>query len=186
MPFWWVNHKQTFKEETSGGYIWSPKTSSNGARNPTYINLTLTHPGDVVFSYANKKIAAIGVVAAPCAEQGKPEEFGNRGENWQQSGWVVPIDWVSLPVPWVPSDYIDEFKHLLPSVHSPLRPDGNGNQGCYLASISDELGSLLLGWLGESNPSQVVEYLMISRLYLKSILKKFLSGFITLRRVLVK
>ena len=23
--YWWVNHKKTFKQEISGGYIWSPK-----------------------------------------------------------------------------------------------------------------------------------------------------------------
>src|SRR5687767_7224475 len=29
--YWWVNHKQTHKEELSGGYIWSPKKNKNGA-----------------------------------------------------------------------------------------------------------------------------------------------------------
>lgn len=46
--FWWVNHKQTFKAETEGGYIWSPKENQNGARNQTYVNLTLVQPGDLV------------------------------------------------------------------------------------------------------------------------------------------
>jgi hypothetical protein len=25
MRFWWVNHKQTYRQEIGGGYIWSPK-----------------------------------------------------------------------------------------------------------------------------------------------------------------
>ena len=56
MSYWWVNHKQTYTSEVEGGYIWSPKENSNGARNQTYINLTLTTPGDIVFSYAAGKI----------------------------------------------------------------------------------------------------------------------------------
>ena len=37
--YWWVNHKKTFKQEISGGYIWSPKKNKNNARNKTYENL---------------------------------------------------------------------------------------------------------------------------------------------------
>ena len=68
MSYWWVNHKQTYSSEVEGGYIWSPKENSNGARNQTYINLTLTTPGDVVFSYAAGKIKAIGIVESNCSE----------------------------------------------------------------------------------------------------------------------
>ena len=34
MRYWWVNQNQTFRQEISGGYLWSPKRNSNGARNP--------------------------------------------------------------------------------------------------------------------------------------------------------
>lgn len=68
MAYWWVNHKQTFSNEIEGGYIWSPKENSNGSRNQTYINLTLTRPGDIVFSYASGKIKAIGVVTSSWRE----------------------------------------------------------------------------------------------------------------------
>src|SRR5688572_5261595 len=50
LSFWWVNHKQTVRSEIEGGYIWSPKTNRNGASNQTYLNLTLTNAGDIVFS----------------------------------------------------------------------------------------------------------------------------------------
>ena len=77
--FWWVNHKQTFKAEFDGGYIWSPKTNKNGARNKTYENLTQVEPGDVVVSYANGRIKAIGIAINNYAEAPKPEEFGAIG-----------------------------------------------------------------------------------------------------------
>ncbi len=34
MPrFWWVNHRQTHRQEIDGQYLWSPKRKSNGAYN---------------------------------------------------------------------------------------------------------------------------------------------------------
>ena len=65
MAFWWVNHKRTYSAEVGGGYIWSPKTNQNGSKNQTYINLTLTRPGDVVISYAGRLIKAIGLLLSP-------------------------------------------------------------------------------------------------------------------------
>ena len=42
---------------------------------------------------------------------------------------------------------------LLPSKNSPLQASGNGNQGCYLASISEALGNLVLSLAKGMNPS---------------------------------
>jgi hypothetical protein len=36
MRFWWVNHKQTARQELSGGYLWSPKTEARGTRSQFY------------------------------------------------------------------------------------------------------------------------------------------------------
>ena len=56
MNFWWVNHKQTARQEIAGGYLWSPKKMSNGARSQYYEFMRETRPGDVVVSFANAKI----------------------------------------------------------------------------------------------------------------------------------
>ncbi|WP_323993890.1 hypothetical protein [Aeromonas hydrophila] len=56
-------------------------TNRNGSKNQTYINLTLTRPGDVVISYTGGLIKAIGLVAAPCSEKSKPSEFGSAGDS---------------------------------------------------------------------------------------------------------
>jgi hypothetical protein len=37
--YWWVNHKQTVRQEIDRQYLWSPKTSNNGARNRFYDNM---------------------------------------------------------------------------------------------------------------------------------------------------
>lgn len=152
MAFWWVNHKQTYSAEVGGGYIWSPKTNRNGSKNQTYINLTLTRPGDVVISYAGGLIKAIGLVAAPCSEKSKPSEFGSAGDSWSDIGWEVRIDWELLERPIRPKEHLELIAPLLPSKNSPLQPNGNGNQSCYLAGISNELGSLLLSLANVVNP----------------------------------
>lgn len=144
MAYWWVNHKQTYAREVDGGYIWSPKENSNGSKNQTYTNLTLTQPGDFVISYAAGAIKAIGVVAAKCREQPKPSEFGKAGNAWSNLGWAVPVDWEILSSPVSPKQHIERISPLLPQKNSPLQQNGNGNQGCYLASVSDQLGSLII------------------------------------------
>lgn len=145
MKYWWVNHKQTHKEEVEGGYIWSPKAKSNGGHNQTYENLTLVRPGDVIFSYAHKAIKAVGVVTDKHMEWLKPDEFGDAGAGWANVGWKVPVRWNLLIELLEPSQHLDVIAPLLPEKNSPIRAnDGNGNQGCYLAAISEELGNVLV------------------------------------------
>lgn len=154
--YWWVNHKQTYQAELEGGYIWSPTKNKNGARNQTYINLTLVRAGDVVISYAGGQIRAIGVATSVYTEQAKPEDFGQAGLNWSDTGWLVPIEWTELDKAVSPKDHITAITSLLPAKNSPLQANGNGNQGCYLASISPELGSFVLR-LSNSAGSAIIE-----------------------------
>lgn len=156
MRYWWVNHKQTFSAEIDGGYVWSPKVNSNGGYNQTYTNLTLTIRGDIVFSYASGFIKAVGIVAGNYREQTKPSEFGSSGGNWSKLGWAVPIDWELLERPFSPKEYITDIAPLLPIRNSPIRSNGNGNQGCYFAEISDTLGKLIIDIVKRSNPETLL------------------------------
>jgi len=142
---WWVNHKQTVRQETDGGYVWSPKANSNGARNVSYENLTRCQRGDVVFSYAYGRIGSIGLVEAEAITAPKPPEFGAAGDNWSQEGWLVRVNWQPLRQPLVPQTFFELLQPLLPERHSPISTNtGRGNQGVYLAELSDVLGLLLL------------------------------------------
>ena len=80
--FWWVNHKQTVKQELEGGYLWSPRTEKNGKRSQFYDNMRRAQPGDFVLSFANAAVGAVGIVTAfavPCL---KPEELHRAGAGW--------------------------------------------------------------------------------------------------------
>jgi putative restriction endonuclease len=140
MHFWWVNHKQTYKQEIGGGYLWSPKTNSDGSRNQTYNNMRRAVPGDVVFSYAYAQIGQVGVVSRPAASCPKPPEFGEAGSNWGQDGWMVPIDWHPVPEPLRPKQFIEELRPHLPVKYSPLNAaTGGGNQNIYLTAVPDSM-----------------------------------------------
>lgn len=148
MAFWWVNHKQTRDHEVRGGYLWSPMRNANGAVNQTYENMTRVRPGDVVFSYAHGRLGALGRVTEVANASPKPTEFGKVGDYWSHEGWLVGVDFRAPQRPLRPRDRIDIIGPMLPSRHSPLQANGNGNQGCYLAGISDALGHLLMAMLG--------------------------------------
>lgn len=148
MRYWWVNHKQTRRYEVTGDYLWSPKTRSDGARNEFYDNMVRAMPGDMVFSFADGQIGAWGIVQAEAYSAPKPTEFGNTGHYWGNEGWLLEVAFQDAPIPISVVAHITEIAPLLPSVYSPIRSNGHGNQGAYLAAISDDLGSLLIGLIG--------------------------------------
>jgi hypothetical protein len=141
MPrYWWVNHKQTWRQEIEGQYLWSPKANSNGTRNEFYNNMRRASPGDLVLSYADAQIGHVGRVAEFGFAAPKPEEFGIIGANWSRNGWLLPVYWTKLAPPVRPKDLLDWLRPLLPDRYSPFNPDtGRGNQGAYLAEVSEPL-----------------------------------------------
>lgn len=157
MAFWWVNHKQTRDHEVRGGYLWSPMRNANGVRNQTYENMRLIRPGDIVFSYANGWIGAIGRVTEEATACPKPDEFGGVGGYWSDDGWMVEVDFQPAPQPLKPSQDIDLIRPLLPTRYSPIQQNGRGNQGCYLAAISDALGHLILALTGAEHIADGVQ-----------------------------
>ncbi len=106
--------------------------------------------GDIVFSYADGLIKAIGIAISGYEDAPKPSEFGAAGDVWDASGWRVPIDWKMLEVPLRPKSHLAAIAPLLPHKHFPIRPvNGDGVQSCYLAAISHDLGNLLLRLVGQ-------------------------------------
>ena len=89
MRYWWVNQNQTYRAEVRGSFMWSPKQNANGARNQFYENMREVSPGDVVFSFCDTRIKAIGVVTGG-AQTGPKPDFGAAGSNWSQGGLVRP------------------------------------------------------------------------------------------------
>jgi putative restriction endonuclease len=162
MRFWWVNHKQTFEHEVGRGYIWCPKRKKGNLRNHFYETAREVQEGDLIFSYAHAKLQAVGVAKGPCYSCPRPDEFGKVGLVWDLMGWRVDVGFVRFTHPLRIMSVADQVAGLLPVRYSPIREDGQGNQGAYLAKIEMTLARRLLelaepGLLSLLNPTGIKE-----------------------------
>ena len=148
MRHWWVNQNQTYRHEVQGGYLWSPKRNANGARNPFYESMREVAPGDLVFSFKDTRIIAIGIAQSYCWESPKPLEFGNAGQNWENIGWRVKVKFTELSNTIRPKDHMAVLGPVLPDRYSPLQPNGNGLQSVYLTELSTPFAEVLTGLIG--------------------------------------
>jgi len=138
MRYWWVNQNKTYRHEVDGGFLWAPQS---GVWHHEV--LKQLHPGDLVFSFKDKYIVAIGVVQREAESMIKPD-FGGQGENWADLGWCVPTEFVELANPIKPSELMTLIDPLLPEKYSPIQlGTGRGNQ-IYLTEIPPRFGDFLL------------------------------------------
>ncbi len=141
VAFWWVNHKQSWKAETSRGALWSPLTKSDGTHYRAYANMALARAGDIVFSFANGKIGHIGVVDAEATYAPKPDYATDAP--WANEGWMLPVTFTILSPQINPRSHLDLIERYRPDSHSPIRANGHGTMN-YLSAISDDFGNALL------------------------------------------
>lgn len=143
MRYWWVNQNQTYKHETEGGFLWSPKRNRDGRRSQFYDNMMEVRAGDVVLSFCDTRIKAIGIAQGSAQSAVKPE-FGNVGKQWGDDGWYIPVEFEEVSNPIRPKDFIDELRPYLAAKYAPLQLNGNGNQGVYLAEVSEPFAKTIL------------------------------------------
>jgi putative restriction endonuclease len=145
MRFWWVNHKQTARQELTGGFLWSPKTEARGTRSQFYDNMRRAAPGDIVLSYAAGRVGRVGIVTDFALEAQKPTEFKSAGSYWHTVGWLLPVAWFEASLSVRPKDLLDRLAPVLPRTHSPIQPaTGNGNQKAYLAEVDRSVIEVVL------------------------------------------
>lgn len=149
MRYWWVNQNQTYRHEIRGNFMWSPKTRSDGSRNQFYENMRLVSPGDVVFSFCDTRVKAIGVVSGR-AQTGPKPDFGAVGANWSREGWFVPVDYCRLEAQIRPKEHMALLRPFLPRMYSPLQQNGDGMQSVYLAEVPEQLAEALKALIGQA------------------------------------
>jgi hypothetical protein len=161
--YWWANHRQCFRQELDGGYLWSAKAQPKGAGRPGPDNLVRALPGDVVFSFAEGRVGAIGVVADR-VRRAPPQpgiSAGTSRGGQAAAGWLLPVRFQSLAVPLVPRDHMTQLKPALPARYSPLRASGERNAAVYLAAVPAAmvavLKSLLVGQLERIEEQLAIE-----------------------------
>ena len=153
MNYWWANQNQTFKVEVGGGFLWSPKTRADGTRNQFYENMTEVEPGDVIFSFCDTRIKAVGIALQRAVSAEKPSFGLFTGSNWQDEGWLVSAEFYVFAQPKRPKDHIELLRPHLPVKYSPLQATGDGLQSVYLASVPFSMAEVLIQVIGPEYPS---------------------------------
>jgi hypothetical protein len=117
--------------------------------NQFYDNMREVKPGDLVFSFCDTRIKAIGIVTGSAQVAPKPD-FGGAGLNWSKEGWFVPMYYCTLEAPIRPKDQIEILRSFLPTRYSPLQPNGDGLQSVYLAEVPEAMAHALIALIGQA------------------------------------
>lgn len=154
MRYWWVSQNQTFEHEVPGGYLWSPKVRRDGTINHYYETMREVSYGDIVFSFNNQRIMAMGIAQGPAYTCPKPAEFGTAGASWNEIGWRVDVIFSILQHPIQPREHMELLRSLLPPRYAPLQSNGTGNQ-LYLTEIPELFAQALVGLIGPEAESKL-------------------------------
>lgn len=106
-------------------------------------------PGDIIFSFRDRRISVMGIAQSYSYECPKPDEFGKIGSSWDMIGWKVDVLFKRQNASIRPKDHIALLRPLLPARYSPLQPNGDGMQSVYLAEIDRPLAECLSNLLGK-------------------------------------
>lgn len=142
VPFsglWWVNQGASYKEERDRGYVWAPTHTKAGFSVSHHTDVAKLRPGQLVISYSDRFIRAIGVVAGEPYEATRPA--GLSQDLWTDNGILCPIDWAVLDHPIARTDIPDRD-----AAAGPFDRDGNVKQG-YLYRVADRHTLPLLEFL---------------------------------------
>jgi len=149
MHYWWVNQNQTYKNEVPGGFLWSPKMRADGGRNQFYEYMKEVAPGDVIFSFCDTRIKAVGIALAPAETTSKPD-FGKAGSSsWSKEGWLIPVEFKELTHQIRPKDNIELLRPHLPAKYSPLQKTGDGLQSVYLTKVPSAMADVMIRLIGD-------------------------------------
>lgn len=155
MSYWWVNQKQSYVREVPGGYLWCPQVKKDGAANRYYTFLSNVQPGDIVFSYANGLIMAVGMVVSSATIQ--PNPHVGLSKSWASNGYHVPVDFYELPSPFSPKAHLAQLSPL-PADNSPLKTNGDGKE-FYITTIPDFFATALITIIGKAKFEEIISML---------------------------
>ena len=126
-----------------------------GTRNPFYETMREVSPGDVVFSFVDTVIAAIGAAQSYCWESPKPAEFGTTGQYWENVGWKVRVQFTPLVHRVRPKDQMQVLLPVLPPRYAPLQPNGNGIQAPAVYNPALQQPAVVVGEIPEEGAKPI-------------------------------
>lgn len=153
MNLYYVCQNQTYKHESKGQYLWSPKLAKNGNKNKGYTNMSNVKVGDIIFHGARQATYAISIAKTDCLEDIRPSVEGieYRSEKEKSEGYLVWSKYILLDTPL---NMKDEAKWFLehPKEDTPIAKNGTLKE-IYLNKIDIELSTYLLKRIIETQNS---------------------------------
>lgn len=142
MKYFWVNQKQTYKQEREGGYLWAPKLGSDGKQHWGWKTMTRVNQGDIIFNNVNGALRSYCIATSAAYDFSKPAELE---QEWEQQGWKINARYIDLHKPIVISEYLNQLGDLFPVKYSPYSVEYRKANQSYLAELSIELGTAIAG-----------------------------------------
>jgi hypothetical protein len=96
-----------------------------------------------------------------CYTSPRPDEFGHIGQAWNEKGWRVDVDFQRFTDPILPTQHMQAIAPTLPERYSPIRANGYGNQGVYLAQIPRPM-ALVIAQLASPELLGIIQGIQIS------------------------
>lgn len=144
MSVFYVFQGETYDEERSGGYVWSPQLNSAGHKNAGYTMMTEVKKGDFILHNSNGQIMAISVAQADCFEANQPTELSSAETSvtWNDEGYRINTKYYDFDVSVKATNYKEWLKnHYDPN--SAFTSAGTGKQQ-YMCHLADEQAIFLL------------------------------------------
>lgn len=145
--YYFVFQNKTFDKEFSGGYLWAPEGNES-----FWKSMDTVHAGDVIFYSYKQNIVAVAIATSNCYSSSKPVEFGEDGENWEQAGRRVDVDYYPFDRTIRYAEHMDsilgcfsEFKGM----NLPFNPEGKSNTG-YLFNINEAVANVFMTKISNS------------------------------------
>lgn len=144
MSVFYVYQGETYDEERSGGYVWSPKLTKSDGKNAGYTMMTNIKKGDFILHNSNGKIMSISIAKADCKDGKQPRELSNANTtvSWNDDGYRIDTEYFDMDVPLKVINHkqwlADHYKE-----GSAFTIKGTGKQQ-YMCAIDDEQAVYLL------------------------------------------
>jgi putative restriction endonuclease len=129
MQYWWVNHKRTPGQRLVGAYLEFAPARRKRSGNESSRNMTRVQSGDLIWLHTEGALRAIGIALQSAA--------------LSDTRWRLPVRFMELDVPLLPSAHASALAPVLPEKNSPLSASGECIAAVYLASIPSSMAAVL-------------------------------------------
>lgn len=111
MAVFYVFQGETYNEECSGGYVWSPQRNKSGGKNAGYTTMTHVKKGDFILHNSNTKIMAISIAQVDCYEAMQPAALkaANTSVDWDNEGYRIDTSYFTFDTPLKITNYMEWF-----------------------------------------------------------------------------